>query len=497
MHLPPPRRPRCPPLTRCTSSNALQWSPLRPQGQRLPLKPSRRLSFSASALIDCALITLSMGIGYLIRFAVLAHGEPLTTMTNHMAIAAAFSPFYVFLYSLLGVYAPRSVHSTVRTLGLVMVSNTLAVMLLTDVVFFFRLIDFSRWLIVLFWVITNVLVGTKAALLDHLQGQMQLRGEAQRAVLLVGSGPVATSYLESVQTEEPPASHVVGTVGEAPLSPGVPLLGAYADISDIISATQVEQVVIALESHEYHNLESVLPDCSASGVKVMLLPPYHQYLSGATKFVSDANLPLICVNYIQLDNVAYAFLKRSIDIVGSLALIILSSPIMLVAAIGTKLSSPGPVIFTQTRIGRGMRPFEMYKFRSMRVNAESNTAWSVRDDPRRTRFGSFIRHYSIDELPQFFNVLKGDMSLVGPRPEIPKYVDEFRESIPLYMVRHLVRPGITGWAQINGLRGDTSIKRRIKHDLYYIEHWSLFFDLRILLETPFKGIVATEETLQK
>ena len=162
---------------------------------------------------------------------------------------------------------------------------------------------------------------------------------------------------------------------------------------------------------------------------------------------------------------------------------------LLLAAIGTRLSSPGPVIFRQERIGRGRRPFMIYKFRSMRVNDTSDTAWSTHDDPRRTRFGAFMRKYSIDELPQLFNVIKGDMSLVGPRPEIPAYVDEFRQSIPLYMVRHRVRPGITGWAQINGLRGDTPIDKRIEYDLFYIDHWSLTFDLRILLMTPFKGIV--------
>ena len=181
------------------------------------------------------------------------------------------------------------------------------------------------------------------------------------------------------------------------------------------------------------------------------------------------------------------------DIVGSLFLIALTSPIMLIAAIGVKLSSPGPIIFRQARVGLNKKVFYMYKFRSMRVNNGSETSWSTNKDNRKTAFGAVIRKFSIDELPQFFNVLKGDMSLVGPRPEIPYFVEQFKTKIPLYMVKHQVRPGITGWAQVNGLRGDTSIEDRIQHDIYYIENWSILFDIRILFLTLWKGIVNQEK----
>ena len=204
-------------------------------------------------------------------------------------------------------------------------------------------------------------------------------------------------------------------------------------------------------------------------------------------------LPLLNIRHIPLDNWGNAFMKRAMDIVGSLVLIVLTSPIMLIAAIGVRLSSPGPIIFSQERVGRNKKTFRMYKFRSMRVNDRQDTGWSRDKDDRKTAFGSFIRKFSIDELPQFFNVLKGDMSLVGPRPEVPFYVEQFREEIPLYMVKHQVRPGITGWAQVNGLRGDTSIKDRIEHDIYYIEHWTVFFDIEILFMTLFKGIVNSEK----
>ena len=204
---------------------------------------------------------------------------------------------------------------------------------------------------------------------------------------------------------------------------------------------------------------------------------------------------MLNIRRIPLDNLANAFCKRVIDIVGSLVLIILTSPIMLACAIGVKLTSPGPVIFRQKRVGQDKHTFYMYKFRSMRVNKRQDTGWSSDQDSRKTRFGAFMRKCSLDEFPQFFNVLRGDMSLVGPRPEVPYYVEQFKEDIPLYMVKHQVRPGITGWAQVNGLRGDTSIKERIEHDIYYIEHWSLLFDLKILFLTVFKGKFLNSEHL--
>ena len=185
---------------------------------------------------------------------------------------------------------------------------------------------------------------------------------------------------------------------------------------------------------------------------------------------------------------AYRAVKRAFDIVGAAVLIVVTSPLMLLAAVGVKLSSPGPIIFRQIRVGKNKKEFYMYKFRSMRVNAKEQTGWSRDVDPRKTAFGSFIRKFSIDELPQFFNVLKGDMSLVGPRPEVPHFVEQFKEEIPRYMVKHQVRPGITGWAQVNGLRGDTSIRERIEHDLYYIENWNILFDVKILLMTLFRAV---------
>ena len=223
-----------------------------------------------------------------------------------------------------------------------------------------------------------------------------------------------------------------------------------------------------------------------------IVPFYNDYLPTHTQVEVVGNTKLINVRTIPLDDPLNALFKRTVDIVGSLAGILLFSPVMLAIAVGVKLTSPGPVLFRQERIGLNKKPFQMLKFRSMRNDAD-HEGWTTGCDSRRTRFGSWIRKFSLDELPQFFNVLKGDMSLVGPRPELPCYVEEFKEEVPLYLVRQQVRPGMTGWAQVNGCRGDTSIAERVRHDIWYIENWTWLLDARILLRTIFGGMINREE----
>ena len=273
----------------------------------------------------------------------------------------------------------------------------------------------------------------------------------------------------------------------------VPRLGGFSRLRELLEEYRPDEVVAGLDIEEYTSMPRVIQACEASGVKLSMIPFYAQYMPAHPQFDSINGLPIINLRRIPLDNLGNAFLKRTMDVVGALVLIVLTSPVMLFAAIGVKLSSPGPVIFKQKRVGLNKREFYMYKFRSMRVNSRSDSAWSTNSDDRKTAFGAFIRKFSIDELPQFFNVLKGDMSLVGPRPEIPHFVEQFKDEVPLYMVKHQVRPGITGWAQVNGLRGDTSIKARIQHDIFYIENWTLLLDVKILLMTLWKGIVNKEK----
>lgn len=248
-------------------------------------------------------------------------------------------------------------------------------------------------------------------------------------------------------------------------------------------------MILALAPDELGVTADVIQVCEKCGTKISVVPFYNDVIPTRPTIDMVGNVKLIQLRTTPLDEPTNAFIKRTFDIVASGLLLVILSPLFLLLAIAIRLSSPGPVLFRQERIGLNKKPFIMYKFRSMRVNAEQDTAWSGSTDDRRTWLGAFLRKVSIDELPQLWNVLTGTMSLVGPRPEIPFYVERFRETVPLYMVKYQVRPGMTGWAQINGYRGNTSIRKRIEYDLYYIENWTLGFDIKILFLTIFKGFI--------
>jgi exopolysaccharide biosynthesis polyprenyl glycosylphosphotransferase len=264
----------------------------------------------------------------------------------------------------------------------------------------------------------------------------------------------------------------------------------------VIKEYQPDEVVMAFDTVRKKMILRYVSICNDNCVKVLFVPAICGYFKSPRQVSMVGNLPVIDIRRNPLDNPANQIAKRLVDIVGSLLLILVTSPLMIATAIGVRASSPGPILFRQTRVGRNNREFTMYKFRSMRVNDTEKTGWSAENDPRITRFGAFIRKFALDELPQFFNVLKGDMSLVGPRPEVPFYVEKFKKEVPLYMLKHTLRPGITGLAQIKGLRGDTSIQARIDEDINYIEHWSMLGDLRILLLTPLHAINKHEKYVE-
>lgn len=462
-------------------------------------KKDTGISIAASALIDVVLVIAAMWIAYFIRFNVLAGIDHLGTIGYHLLWAAMSSPVFVYLYGLLGAsdYGHSAMDLT-RQLGRTVAASTISVGVLIVCVFVFKLVDMSRLLLVLFWFFATLFACLKTIIVRLHLRNLYRQGIAQRYVILVGSGRTARIYVQGLRNANASPFAITGSIGSAPISDDIKLLGDYEDAYAILDGLNPAEVVVAIDADEHDRLYDLLFACEQSGSRVSIVPNYHEFLSSRSYFVMEGTTPTISISHVPLDNVGFAFAKRAFDVIGSLILIILTSPIMLFAAIGTKLSSPGPVIFTQTRVGRGKENFEMYKFRSMRVNEEQDTAWTIADDPRKTKFGSFMRRFSIDELPQLFNVLLGDMSLVGPRPEIPTYVDNFKVSVPLYMVRHQVRPGMTGWAQVNGLRGDTSIEKRVTYDLYYINNWTMLFDLKILLLTPTRGILSNpQENLKR
>lgn len=266
-------------------------------------------------------------------------------------------------------------------------------------------------------------------------------------------------------------------------------MGKIDGLQGILDKNSLDEIVITLSIAEYGKLEKIVANCEKSGVHTKFVPDYNNVIPTRAYTEDLQGLPVINIRHVPLNSGFNRFIKRSGDIVGSALLIVLFSPAMLLVALAVRITSKGPVIYRQERVGLHNRRFMMYKFRSMRVETSDEIRFTTANDDRTTKVGRLIRKFSLDELPQLFNVLKGDMSLVGPRPERPYFVEQFREEIPRYMIKHQVRPGMTGWAQINGFRGDTSIERRIECDLYYIENWTVMFDLSILFQTIYKGFV--------
>ena len=330
-----------------------------------------------------------------------------------------------------------------------------------------------------------MIILAKRTLTTKLVHKMRALTKEQRKVIIVGSSHGAYAFAEQIEDNAHFGYHIIGCVTDKEKSK-LNKLGKISQLDEVIKRENPFEVVIAIENEEKIEIKDIINICDQNGVRALIIPITHKYFKSKCQIDMVGDMPVINTRAIPLDNIANAFMKRTMDIVISLIMIILTSPIMIFAVIGVKLSSKGRVIFRQERVGRNNKIFTMYKFRSMRENDESDTAWTTDYDPRKTRFGTLMRKTGIDELPQLFNVLFGTMSIIGPRPEIPKYVEEYSKTIPLYRVKHQVKPGITGLAQIYGFRGDTSIEKRIEMDIKYIEGWSLYNDIKILMATPFK-----------
>ncbi len=272
---------------------------------------------------------------------------------------------------------------------------------------------------------------------------------------------------------------------------GIKVVGRVDNLEVILPENKLDEIAITLPLTQYGRLTDIVTLCEKSGVHTKFIPDYDSIIPSRPYTEDLMGLPVINIRNVPLTRMSNRVCKRALDVLGAGVGLILSSPLLLVIAVLVRTTSKGPVIFTQERIGRHNKPFHMYKFRSMQLQSEADEkkGWTTKDDPRVTKVGKFIRRTSLDELPQLFNILRGDMSLVGPRPERTQYVEKFKEEIPRYMIKHQVRPGLTGWAQVNGYRGDTSIRKRIDYDLYYIENWTFGFDIRIIFLTIFKGFV--------
>lgn len=350
-------------------------------------------------------------------------------------------------------------------------------------------VDLSRGMIGYAWALGCLLVIIGRWILHQLRAIVQTRGLVQDRVVVIGTGDAARLVLQKIQGSPFLGYRLLGLVngqGGPEQLEGYPVLGCVEDLPRLIDEHAVDEVIIATPESDGDEMVRLVSLAHRDGVSIKVFPNVFEIMTAGVTIDDLGGLPLLSIRDVALRGWKLT-VKRAMDVVGSAIFLVLFSPILLLVALLIKLDSPGPAIYVQERMGLDGRPFLMFKFRSMRANAEAaGPGWTIKNDPRRTRLGTLIRRLSIDELPNFINVLLGDMSLVGPRPEQPAFVKQFRQMIPRYMDRHFEKAGITGWAQVNGLRGDTSIYERTKYDLWYIENWSIWLDVKIIIRTVFR-----------
>ncbi len=458
------------------------------------IKENQRLLNHINLATDILILFLSFPIGFWIRFAFFP-GIITIGLSTYTAMGAVYTAIQLFVFAALGMYQSYRQTPLRVELQRLFESVALVVALLLGTLYVGWGVHFSRGALAIIFAMILGLLSVKRFLLRRALRFARQKGYNQKHIVLVGNGHLAAKYLNEIRKDAELGYTVIGYVSlkEDKTKNGLTWLGSFEQLEDVLEGHHPDEVISAVELKDFGRTPGIIEACESAGIKLSIIPFYADYMPSNPQFDTLNGIPLLNIRRIPLDNYANAFLKRTMDIVGSVILLVVTSPIMLFCAIGVKLSSPGPVIFKQQRVGRNKQLFYIYKFRSMRINDSEDTAWSTNEDSRRTKFGTFMRKLSLDEFPQFWNVLKGDMSLVGPRPEIPHYVDQFKKEVPLYMVKHQVRPGITGWAQIHGFRGDTSIQGRIEHDIYYIENWSIWLDIQILFSTVFKGKFVNDE----
>ena len=461
------------------------------------IKDNQKLLNRLHVVIDALVIIFSYTAAWYLRFksGIFELDPWFLSLQEYMKALLIIVPGYLILYYAFQLYTPKRVQGRRYEAWHIVQANTIGLMAYILFLYLTKQSDFSRTMFFVFFCVNVFSEVTVRNIIREGLRNMRKKGYNQKHILLIGYSRAAEQYIDRILSNPEWGYIVRGILADnKPRGTeyrGIKVLGRVENLTIILPENKLDEIAITLGLAEYHKLEHIVSMCEKSGVHTKFIPDYNNIIPTKPYTEDLLGLPVINIRHVPLSNALNAFTKRCVDLFGAIVALILFSPVMAVVSVIIKATSPGPLIFKQERIGLQNKPFPMYKFRSMVVQdaASEKAKWTVQNDPRVTPIGKFIRKTSIDELPQLFNVLKGDMSLVGPRPERPQFVEKFREEIPRYMVKHQVRPGLTGWAQVNGYRGDTSIRKRIEHDLYYIENWTLGFDFKILFLTFFKGFV--------
>ena len=465
------------------------------------IKDNQRFLNNLHVLLDILIICASYALAWLMTIVapIFPAGHGVLPPQVYFAALIPIVPAYLLLYWAFHLYEPKRTHSKRAELWHICQACAVGLMLLTSILFAFRRSgyfgNFSTRMLVAFSIIDITLTTIERFGIRYILSRLRRKGFNQKHVMLVGFSDASDQFIDACRRNPDWGYHIYGIVddiaevGEG--YKGVRVVGRISELEHILAQNTIDEIAITLPLAAYAKLDGIVHVCEKSGVHTKFIPDYNNIIHSKPVTEDMDGLPVINIRNVPLTDPVKATAKRAVDICGALVGIILFSPIMLVVATLIKLTSPGPIIFKQERVGLHNKPFMMYKFRSMvqQTEADEKKGWTVPGDPRVTRVGRFIRKTSIDEFPQFFNVLAGQMSLIGPRPERTQFVEMFKEEIPRYMIKHQVRPGMTGWAQVNGLRGDTSIYERVKYDIWYIENWTMSLDVKILFLTIFKGFV--------
>lgn len=463
------------------------------------IKDNQKVFNRLHVLMDVLIMVTSYALAYFIKFYIIdadTGGVGVLPVRDYFIVLIFLVPGYVILYFICGVYGPKRTVKQRHEFLTIFQANTLGMAFYIIVLYLvIRELNYSRLMMGIFYILNIFITCLSRVVLRTMLRTIRKKGYNIKHVLVVGYSRAAEQYIDRLGWNPQWGYKVCGilddTVPAGTLYKGIKVLGRLENLEVILPQNELDEVAIALALKDYDNLEHVVNICEKSGVHTKFIPDYNSVIPTRPYTEDLMGLPVINIRHVPLANTSNKVVKRAMDIIGSACGIVLLSPLLLFLAILVKISSPGPVIFKQERVGLHGKPFYMYKFRSMEQQSEDEEkkAWTVRNDPRVTGIGRLMRRTSLDELPQLFNILKGDMSLIGPRPERPLFVERFKEEIPRYMVKHQVRPGLTGWAQVNGYRGDTSIKKRIDCDIYYIENWTISFDIKIFLLTFFTGFI--------
>ncbi len=457
------------------------------------IRENQKILNKCQVIIDLLVLFLALLLAYYARFFNYS-GEHLN-LTYYLKTLYLLIPLYFLLYNFFELYEPKRRKDLSNELVGIVKANIFGLTILMSALFFIKEVNYSRQVFFFFILLNSTLTLIERVVVRRVLYRLRQKGLNKKFLLIIGAGRLGRRIIRKIKENPSLGYEIVGLIDDNVIKDKtvetVKVIGDISRLEDVINEYLIDEIIIALPLQEYDKLREIIKNCEKSGVRTQIIPDYTKYIPARPAYDDLDGIPLINIRHIPLDNLFRALTKRIFDVMVSGIGLFLCLPLFFVIAAAIKIESHGPVFFKQERVGLNRKNFMMYKFRSMKQqnDKESATRWTTENDPRKTKVGCFIRKTSIDELPQLYNVLKGDMSLVGPRPERPFFVERFREKIPKYMIKHQVRPGITGWAQVNGWRGDTSIRKRIDYDLYYIENWTFALDIKILFLTVSRGFM--------